>query len=66
MTSLSRVPVRLNLAQSSHDCGVRGSQFLAGQSFWFRCRDLPGGPSCPHTGWHCRVEYLVQFSEFSR
>jgi hypothetical protein len=27
---------------------------------------VPGGPSCPHTGWHCRVEYLVQFSEFSR
>jgi hypothetical protein len=27
---------------------------------------VPGGPSCPHTGWHCRKEYLEQLGEFSR
>jgi hypothetical protein len=27
---------------------------------------IPGGLSCPHTGWHCCVENQVQFSEFSR
>jgi hypothetical protein len=26
---------------------------------------VPGGPSCPHTGWHCCVEYLEQLGESS-
>jgi hypothetical protein len=44
-------------------CGVVG--FCQGSFSDSDAGTVPDGPSYPHTGWHCRVEYLEQLGESS-
>jgi hypothetical protein len=44
-------------------CGVVG--FRSGSFSGFVAGIVLGGPSCPHTEWHCRVVSLEQLGEYS-